>query len=124
MTPTRTQRRTAARQRRAILRARTAANRLTASVRRRPRSLVTHVIASGIDRHTATGVANGLRAVAKRLGIAPAATARTRRTATGGRSHQTHTVHRYTRPQVRTLAAAYRPRKTEYRTATGLLLAA
>lgn len=113
-----------ARTERSILRHRSATNRLAASVRRRPRSLVTHVIASGVDRDTAAGVANGLRTVAKRLGVTPAETARTRRTIAGGRAQRTHTVNHYTRPQVLALAAAYRPRKAEYRTAAAQLLAA
>ncbi|WP_406507616.1 hypothetical protein [Streptomyces sp. NBC_00212] len=108
---------TAARNRRAILRTRAAANRLASSCRRRPRSITTVAIAAGVDRDTAAGCANGLRSVAKRLGIAPAITARTRRTVCGGRAHQTHTVHRYTLRQVAQLVANYSPRRAEYRAA-------
>jgi DNA-binding SARP family transcriptional activator len=71
-------------------------------------------IAAGVDRTTAAGCANGLRAAANRLGIDPAAVARTRRTVRGGRSHQTHNVYRFTLGQVRILVRAYRPRKPEY----------
>jgi hypothetical protein len=116
-------RRVAARKRRAVLRTRAAANRLAASCLRRPRSLATHAIAAGVDRATAAGVASALRTVAKRLGIEPALTARTRRTVKGGRASQTHQVYRYTRAQVAAIVAAYRPRKAEYK-AAALALAA
>lgn len=99
---------------RAELRRRTTANRLAASCQRRPRSLATIGIAAGVDRTTAAGAANGLRTVAKRLGVTPAAIARTRRTVHGGRARRTHTVAHYTRAQVAALVAAYRPRKAEY----------
>ena len=108
---------------RATLRARSAGTRLAASCRRRPRSLATVAIAAGVDKATASGCANGLRTVAKRCGIAPAATARTRRTVAGGRSHRTHTVGRYTLGQVARLVAAYSPRKAEYRAAVALIAA-
>ncbi|MDK1344196.1 hypothetical protein QNO09_12955 [Streptomyces sp. 378] len=110
----RRERRTTRRTLRAELRRRSAATRLTASCRRRPRSLATVAIAAGVDRTTAAGCANGLRTVAKRLGVTPAATARTRRTVAGGRAHRTHGVSRYTLGQVRILIRAYRPRKPEY----------
>jgi hypothetical protein len=102
---------------RATLRNRAAATRLVASVHRRPRSLATVAIAAGVDREAATGTANGLRTVAKRLGIAPAQTARTRRTVNGGRAHRTHSVSRYTLGQVQLLIRSYKPRKPEYRAA-------
>lgn len=105
------------------LRNRTAHNRLVASVRRRPRSLTTVCLAAGVDRTTASGTANGLRSVAKRLAITPAATARTRRTVNGGRSHQTHNVSRWTLGQVQVLIRAYKPRKPEYRAAVARLAA-
>jgi len=102
---------------RATVRTRAAQHRLVASVRRRPRSLTTVCLAAGVDRATATGTANGLRSVAKRLALTPAAVARTRRTVAGGRAHQTHTVTRWTLGQVQVLIRAYRPRKPEYRAA-------
>lgn len=108
---------------RRTVRTRAAQHRLVASVRRRPRSLTTVCLAAGVDRTTATGTANGLRSVAKRLALAPAATARTRRTVAGGRAHQTHTVHRFTLGQVQVLIRAYRPRKPEYRAAVTRLAA-
>lgn len=117
------ERRTHRRTLRAALRRRTAENRLVASVRRRPRSLATVAIAAGVDKANASGVANALRSVAKRIGLAPALTARTRRTVTGGRSHCSHTVSRYTLHQVRTLIGSYRPRKPEYRAAADRITA-
>jgi peptidyl-tRNA hydrolase len=80
-------------------------------------------IAAGVDRDTASGCANGLRSVAKRLGVEPAQTARTRRTACGGRARRTHRVYRYTLRQVSALVAAYRPRKAEYVAATARIAA-
>ncbi|GHF57930.1 hypothetical protein GCM10018783_29130 [Streptomyces griseosporeus] len=80
-------------------------------------------IAAGVAKDTATGVVNGLRSVAKRLGVAPAATARTRRTVAGGRAHRTHSVTRWTLDQVARLVAAYRPRKAEYVAAVALITA-
>lgn len=111
------QRRAHRRALRAELRSRSAANRLVASVRRRPRSLATVAIAAGVDRATASGTANGLRSVAKRIGLAPAEIAHTRRTVHGGRANRTHAVSRFTLGQVQLLIRAYKPRKPEYRTA-------
>lgn len=108
---------------RAALRRRTAANRLASSCHRRPRSLATVAIAAGVAKDTAAGIANGLRSVAKRLALIPAATARTRRTVAGGRAHQTRTVTRWTLAQVARLVAAYRPRKAEYVAAVTLIAA-
>lgn len=108
---------------RSVLRQRAAANRLIASCRRRPRSLSTVAVAAGVEKDSVTGVANGLRSVAKRLGIAPAVTARTKRTVAGGRSRRTYNVHRWTLGQVARLAAAYRPRKAEYAAAVVLISA-
>jgi hypothetical protein len=96
---------------RKILRARSAATRLTASLRR-GRSLTTHVLAAGIAPATAPGVVNGLRTVAKRLGVTPVKTSRTHRTIAGtGRMRR---VGHYTAAQVQLLLTAYRPRKAEY----------
>ncbi|MFI9170486.1 hypothetical protein [Streptomyces lincolnensis] len=108
---------------RATLRRRAASTRLTASCRRRPRSLATVAVAAGVAKDTVTGVTNGLRSVAKRLGLAPAATARTRRTVAGGRARRTRSVTRWTLAQVARLVAAYRPRKPEYVAATALIAA-
>ena len=108
---------------RARLRTRAAQHRLVASVRRRPRSLTTVCLAAGVDREAASGTANGLRSVAKRLALTPATTARTRRTVHGGRHHQTHTVTRWTLGQVQVLIRAYKPRKPEYKAAVARLAA-
>ncbi|MFE7856056.1 hypothetical protein [Streptomyces sp. NPDC057403] len=119
----RRERRATRRTLRATLRARSASTRLAASCRRRPRSLATVALAAGVDRDTAAGVAGGLRSVAKRCNVAPAQTARTRRTVAGGRAHRTHSVSRYSLRQVATLTAAYRPRKPEFVAAVALIAA-
>lgn len=121
--PTHREHRATRRALRVELRRRCTSTRLVASCRRRPRSLTTVAIAAGVDRDTATGCANGLRSVAKRLGVEPAQSARTRRTACGGRARRTHRVYRYTLTQVRRLVAAYKPRKPEYRAAAALVAA-
>lgn len=108
---------------RSELRRRSAAHRLASSCHRRPRSLATVAIAAGVDKDTASGCANGLRTVAKRLGVTPAQTARTRRTVAGGRAHRTHTVGRYSLGQVCTLVRAYKPRKPAYVAAVALIAA-
>ncbi|MEU5112047.1 hypothetical protein AB0G64_11140 [Streptomyces longwoodensis] len=108
---------------RAELRRRSAAQRLAASCRRRPRSLATVAVASGVTKDVAAGVANGLRSVAKRLGLAPAEQARTKRTVASGRARRTHSVTRWTLAQVARLVAAYRPRKAEYVAAAALVAA-
>ncbi|TXJ73283.1 hypothetical protein E2C11_29525 [Streptomyces lavendulae] len=105
------------------LRRRSAANRLASSCRRRPRSLATVAVASGVAKDTVTGVTNGLRSVAKRLGLTPAEQARTKRTVAGGRGHRTRAVAHWTLAQVRTLLAAYKPRKPEYVAAVALIAA-
>ncbi|GAA2218921.1 hypothetical protein [Streptomyces indiaensis] len=119
----RRERRTNRRTLRATLRRRVAATRLAASCRRRPRSLTTVAVAAGVAKNTAAGVASGLRSVAKRLGLTPAATARTRRTVAGGRARRSHSVYRWTLAQVARLVAAYRPRKAEYVAAVALIAA-
>lgn len=119
----RCERRATRRALRATLRRRCASTRLTASCHRRPRSLATVAIAAGVDRDTAAGTANGLRSVAKRLGLTPAEQARTRRTVAGGRGRQTRTVARYTLTQVGTLLGSYKPRKPEYVHAVALIAA-
>lgn len=106
---------------RRTIRQRSAATRLTASLNR-GRSLTTHVLATGADHNTAKGVANGLRAVAKRLHVEPVKVTRTRRTV-DGREDRTRRVGHYTRAQVLVLAAAYKPRKPAY-VAARLALAA
>lgn len=106
---------------RTVLRTRAAGNRLASSCHRRPRSLATVALAAGVAKDTAAGVANGLRSVAKRIGLTPAATARTRRTVAGGRARKTRSVAHYTLTQIARLVAAYRPRKAEYIAAVTLI---
>lgn len=118
------ERRATRRSLRATIRHRGAANRLVASVRRRPHSLATHLVAAGVDRSIAAGAASGMRAVAKRIGVAPALIGRTHHTVQGGRSRVTHNVYRFTAAQVARIASAYRPRKAEYVTAASLLAVA
>jgi hypothetical protein len=119
----RRERRTTRRSLRATLRRRAAGTRLAASCHRRPRSLATVAIAAGVDKTTASGCANGLRTVAKRCGIAPAETARTRRTVAGGRARKTRMVAHYTLGQVCALLGSYKPRKPEYVAAVALIAA-
>lgn len=107
---------------RAALRRRCASTRLTASCRRRPRSLATVAIAAGVDKGAATGVAGALRSVAKRLAVTPAEQATTRRTV-AGRARKTRTVSRFTLAQVGTLLGSYKPRKPEYVHAVALIAA-
>ncbi|MFJ4623036.1 hypothetical protein [Streptomyces sp. NPDC088812] len=116
-------RRTTRRTLRSELRRRSAATRLAASCHRRPRSLATVAVAAGVAKDTAAGIANGLRSVAKRLSLAPAATARTKRTVAGGRARRTHNVTRWTLRQICTLLAAYKPRKPEFKAAVVLIAA-
>ncbi|MFJ9903905.1 hypothetical protein ACIRVK_13540 [Streptomyces sp. NPDC101152] len=107
----------------AELRRRSAATRLAASCRRRPRSLATVAIAAGVTKDVVPGIANGLRSVAKRCNLTPAATARTKRTVTRGHGRRSHPVSRWTLGQICTLTAAYRPRKAEYVAAVALIAA-
>lgn len=112
--PIRREHRATRRALRAELRRRAAGTRLASSCRRRPRSITTVALAAGVDRNTASGIASGLRSVAKRLSVTPAETARTRRTVNGGRARKTRSVFRYTLAQVRQLLAAYKPRKAAF----------
>lgn len=107
--------------RRRIVRDRAAASRFTASLRK-GRSLATHVVAAGVaNPETVKGVANGLRSVAKRIGVEPAKVARTHRT-TDGRSSRLRKVNHYTAAQVARIVAAYNPRKQEYKAALVMLV--
>jgi hypothetical protein len=109
--------------RRRIVRERAAANRFTASLHR-GRSLATHAVAAGIeDTETVKGVANGLRSVAKRLGMAPAKIGRTHRTAEG-RASRLRKVNHFTAAQVAELLRNYKPRKAEYKAAVVLMVLA
>ncbi|QOV40225.1 hypothetical protein IM697_18560 [Streptomyces ferrugineus] len=123
-----------ARTRRAVeLRNRVRANRAASAARREvaraarrvrttARSLATHVIATGADRETVKGVVKALRTAAKNAGI-KGRRARIRRTAQGFKKHAV-TAYRYTRAQVAQIAAAYKPRKAEYKAVRAALIAA
>lgn len=108
--------------RRRIIRDRAAATRFTRSLAK-GRSLATHAVAAGVDAETAAGVANGLRSVAKRLGMAPAKVDRTHRT-TAGRSDRLRKVNHYSATQVGVLLRSYKPRKAEFKAAVVLMLVA
>lgn len=111
------------RQQRATAAAKRRPTQLAASCKRRPRSITTHLLAAGFDTDTAAGAAGSMRSVAKRLGIKPVV-ARSRRTSQGW-SRKVRNVFRYTRAQIAAIAAAYRPRKAEYKAvAARLALAA
>ncbi|MGW2496191.1 hypothetical protein ACWCV2_17035 [Streptomyces pseudogriseolus] len=118
---------------RRVLRDRVRANRAAAAERRAvaraarrvrtgPRSLVTHVIATGADAATGKGVVAALRTAAKKAGV-KGRRARIRRSFNGARN-VVKTVYRYTRDQVAEIAAAYKPRKAEYKAVRAALLAA
>ncbi|MFK0279475.1 hypothetical protein ACIQVL_03240 [Streptomyces sp. NPDC090499] len=118
---------------RTVLRDRVRANRTASAARREvaraarrvrttARSLATHVIATGADRETVKGVVKALRTAAKNAGI-KGRRARIRRTAQGFKRHAV-TAYRYTRAQVAQIAAAYKPRKAEYKTVRAALIAA
>ncbi|WP_051705188.1 hypothetical protein [Streptomyces sp. NRRL S-455] len=108
--------------RRRIVRERAAATRFARSLRK-GRSLATHAIAAGVDAQVAAGVANGLRSVAKRIGMEPAKVARTHRT-TEGRAARLRKVNHFTAAQVQVLLRNYKPRKAEYKAAVVLMVLA
>lgn len=110
------------RDRRRIVAARSAATRLARSLHR-GRALATHAVAAGVDAESAEGVANGLRSVAKRLGMEPVKTVRRHRTVRGTADRTRVTKH-YTAAQVSVLLRSYKPRKAEYRAAVVLMIVA
>jgi hypothetical protein len=113
----------ASRLRRRIVRERAAARRFVRSLYR-GRSLATHLAFAGVeDAETIKGAANGLRSVAKRIGVEPVKVARTHRT-TDGRSPRLRRVNHYTAAQVAVIARSYKPRKAEYKAAMVLLVLA
>lgn len=102
---------------------RAAATRFARSLHR-GRSLATHLVAAGVvDPETVKGAANGLRSVAKRIGVEPVKVARTHRTA-DGRSPRLRKVNHYTAAQVAVIARSYKPRKQEYKAALVMLVLA
>lgn len=108
--------------RRRIVAERSAATRLTRSLRR-GRSLATHAVAAGVDAATAAGVAGGLRTVAKRIGVEPVKVVRTHRT-TEGRAPRLRKVNHFTAAQVDVLLRNYKPRKAEFKAAVVLMVLA
>lgn len=118
---------------RRVLRDRVRANRAASAERRAvaqaarrvrtgARSLVTHVIATGADAATVKGVVKALRTAAKNAGV-KGRRAHIRRSFDGARN-VVKTVYRYTRAQVAQIAAAYKPRKAEYKAVRAALIAA
>lgn len=108
--------------RRRIIAERSAVTRLTRSLHR-GRALATHALAAGVDVETAEGVANGLRSVAKRIGVEPVKVVRRHRTVRGTASRTRRTYH-YTTAQVSVLLRSYKPRKPEYKAAVVLMVLA
>lgn len=102
--------------------ARRATARAAVKVRTTARSLATHVIATGADHGNIKGAAQALSKVAKKLGI-KGHRIRIRRSIDGFRARAT-TGYRYTRAQVAAIAAAYKPRKPEYKVIRAALIAA
>ncbi|MBT2396292.1 hypothetical protein [Streptomyces sp. ISL-100] len=110
-----------ARTNRAEARARRAASTAARRVRTGPRSLVTHIIATGAPLTAVSGAADALRTQARKAGIKGRA-ARIRRTL-HGRARQVVTVYRYTAEQVAQIVANYKPRKAEYKAIRAALAA-
>ncbi|MEU5431125.1 hypothetical protein AB0H73_36730 [Streptomyces olivoreticuli] len=115
---------TSSRRTAALLRDRTRTNRAESRVRRAastaarrvrtgPRSLATHIIATGAPLDIVAGAADALRTQARKAGIRGQA-ARIRRTL-NGRARRVVTVYRYTVEQVAQIVANYKPRKAEYK---------
>ncbi|MFP3991047.1 hypothetical protein U9R90_26975 [Streptomyces sp. E11-3] len=110
-----------ARTNREASRARRAATTAARRVRTGPRSLTTHIIATGAPLNVVTGAAAALRTQARKAGIQGRA-ARIRRTI-NGRARHAVTVYRYTAEQVAQIVAAYKPRKPEYKAIRAALAA-
>ncbi|WP_220214063.1 hypothetical protein, partial [Streptomyces shenzhenensis] len=91
-------------------------------VRTGARSLFTHATATGATRETAKAVASALAKAVDRAGV-KGHRYRTRRTAKGFLRHA-RIAFRYTRTQVARIAAAYKPRKPEYKAVRAALIAA
>lgn len=103
---------------RRTIRQRATQTRAAARIARRgDGSLVTHGIAAGLTKTEATTVAGSLRKAARKLDIIGAEA----RVHAGRRMR---TTHRYTPAEVARMAAVYRPRRAEFKTARAFLLAA
>lgn len=84
-------------------------------------TLATHLIRSGVERETATGVAGALRSKAKSLGIGPVYTGRTFVPPCGDAGKPRYM---FTAAQVRVMVVAYSPRGEKQKAAKALFLAA
>ncbi|MFJ6215096.1 hypothetical protein ACIQGZ_17430 [Streptomyces sp. NPDC092296] len=100
---------------RATIKARATQARAAARIQRRgTASLTTHAIAAGLTPAEARTVASSLRRNTAKLGLT-------------GTAHRVHagrrmrTTHRFTPAQVALAAAAYRPRKPEFKAASARL---
>ncbi|WP_370418951.1 hypothetical protein AB8O64_10875 [Streptomyces sp. QH1-20] len=102
-------------------RARRAAATAARRVQTGPRSLATHIIATGAPLDVVAGAAEALRTQARKAGIRGRA-ARIRRTL-NGRARRVVTVYRYTAEQVAQIVANYKPRKAEYKAIRATLAA-
>ncbi|MFE3139695.1 hypothetical protein [Streptomyces scopuliridis] len=111
-----------ARANRAETRARRAAATAARRVHTGPRSLTTHIIATGAPLNVVAGAADALRTQARKAGVRGRA-ARIRRTL-NGRARRVVTVYRYTAEQVALIVANYKPRKAEYKVIRAALVAA
>ncbi|MGG2460182.1 hypothetical protein ACO0M4_10230 [Streptomyces sp. RGM 3693] len=111
-----------ARANRAISRARRAALIAAHRIRKAPRSLTTHVIATGADRDLIQGAVSSLRYQVRKTGI-KGRLVRIRRTFFR-KSRFTIVAARFTREQVAQLAASWAPRKPEYKAVRAALIAA
>jgi hypothetical protein len=120
---------------RTVLRDRVRANRAASRTRREtaqaarrvrtgPRSLTTHVIATGAAPETVKGIVKALQGVAKtaRTNGLKGKRARIRRSFAGAK-RMVKTVYRYTREQVAQIAEQYKPRKAEYKAIRAALVA-
>lgn len=109
--------------RRRIVAERAAATRFTASLKR-GRALATHAIAAGVEAtETIEGVANGLRSVAKRLGMKPVKVVRRHRTVRG-KENRTKVTYHFTAAQVDALLRNYKPRRADVKAAVVLMVLA
>ncbi|QDN64487.1 hypothetical protein [Streptomyces sp. S1D4-14] len=106
-----------------VIRERASATRFTASLKR-GRALATHAIAAGVEStETVEGVANGLRSVAKRLGMKPVKVVRRHRTVRG-KEKRTKVTYHFTTAQVGVLLRNYKPRRADVKAAVVLMVLA
>lgn len=105
------------RTKRQTLKTRSAATRASARIQRNQVvTLSTFTTAAGLHDKDARSMASSLRTVAKRIHVAGTA-------GVAFRKGQRRDCQRYTVTELRVIAAAYKPRRTEFRTARQYLLA-